>query len=177
VARDILAKDKGSAKGFASKVFAAFAPDAAQDVLTPEVAKVRQNIQDTVQQSLKTILGGQFAEKEANRLLLNAFNPALGPKENLRRLDALTASIEETARAKLAAIDYYQKNRKSLRGYQGDFSIPPSMMTEQDATAVGDEILKKLEAPAAGMPSKGAEMDGYVFQGGDPADPASWRKK
>lgn len=33
------------------------------------------------------------------------------------------------------------------------------------------------EAIAAKPPAKGAEMDGYLFLGGDPANPKSWRKK
>lgn len=139
VAENLFKQGKGASTGLISKTFAAFAPDAAQNILTPDVAKARDNIKDTVNQSLRAILGAQFTEKEGERLMQNTFNPSLGPKENLRRLDVLKQSILETARAQQGAIEHFKKNR-TLRGYEGPM---PGATT---ATELTDSLLNKIES-------------------------------
>lgn len=139
VAENLFKQGKGASTGLISKTFAAFAPDAAQNILTPDVAKARDNIKDTVNQSLRAILGAQFTEKEGERLMQNTFNPSLGPKENLRRLDVLKQSILETARAQQGAIEHFKKNR-TLRGYEGPM---PGATTAAELT---DSLLNKIES-------------------------------
>ena len=67
--------------------------------------KVREMVQQVVQSDLRTILGGQFAAKEGEGVLLRAFNENLSEEENLRRVKLListmnSASIEKEKQAK-----------------------------------------------------------------------------
>ncbi len=71
----------------------------------PEAQAVYDQVTEVVQRNLKLILGGQFSEKEGERLIARAYNPALGQEENARRVKALMTQIKSAneAQAQMAA--------------------------------------------------------------------------
>ena len=86
---------------------------------SPEGVMAQERVASVIQQSLKEILGGQFAEREGIALIQRGYNPALNPEENLERLLDLEAQVLQIVESEQDAVEYYENNRKSLAGYKG----------------------------------------------------------
>lgn len=84
----------------------------------PRAVDVRERIEQTVQRSLRPILGAQFTEKEGERLISRAFNPALDDKTNADRVERLLGALENALTAKQAAAAYFEANG-TLKGFKG----------------------------------------------------------
>ena len=83
-----------------------------------ESRATRDAVEEVVQRNLRMVLGPQFTEKEGNRLIARAYNPYQDNTENVKRLDRLIKQIDEAAKAKVRAGEYYEKNG-TLVGYKG----------------------------------------------------------
>ena len=81
--------------------------------------KVKESVATVVQQNLKAILGGQFTEKEGENLIRRAFNPQLGAKENLRRINLLITQMESALKQKEKMARHWEDNGFSLSGFRG----------------------------------------------------------
>lgn len=77
---------------------------------------VTNRVRNVVQQSLKRILGGAFAMKEADQLIASYFNPKLDESFNLNRLAQLQTQLD-------AKIKYEEARRNHLIEY-GSLSNP-----------------------------------------------------
>ena len=86
---------------------------------SPEGVMAQERVASVIQQSLKEILGGQFAEREGIALIQRGYNPALNPEENLERLLDLEAQVLQIVESEQDAVEYYENNNMSLRGYKG----------------------------------------------------------
>lgn len=106
-----------------------------------DAQQAKDQVEGVVQRSLKEILGGQFAKAEGDRLVERAYNIALPPEENAKRLRALFMTLESAANNKIAMADYFEKNNYSLGGYIGPMGIP----TLQDFEVAMDAAAKAPE--------------------------------
>jgi len=102
--------------------FRSILPDSLQSFANPQGVKVKEMVQEVVQSNLRAVLGGQFAEREAQQLLARSFNERLLPEENIRRIKNLQKSIELAFEQKTKAIEYYRQNG-TMAGYNGTTSI------------------------------------------------------
>lgn len=93
-------------------------PDTILGQVSPDSVKVRDQIYDTAQRSMKSILGAQFTQKEGEGILKRAFNPVLSDEENARRVGALMTSLQEAAVAKHEAAKHFQEHG-TLANYKG----------------------------------------------------------
>jgi hypothetical protein len=93
-------------------------PDAVNQFVNPRAIAVREEVEEVVQRNLRLVLGAQFTEKEGERLIKRSYNPNLSEQENMVRLDRLIRSIEEAAKAKQEAADYFREHG-TLRGWSG----------------------------------------------------------
>jgi hypothetical protein len=84
----------------------------------PEATATKESVEEIVQRNLRLILGAQFTEKEGERLIARAYNPALSQQENARRVRLLQQQIFEAAKAKQDAVEYYNQNG-TIYGWQG----------------------------------------------------------
>lgn len=109
-------------------------PDFARAVFAPEAKDAQERVEQVVQRSLREVLGAQFAEKEGERLIARAYNPALPPEYNIRRLRALFAQLEAAHAAQDAMATYFGE-KGTLWGYQG-----PGMPTVSDFEEAIDAI-------------------------------------
>ena len=120
-------------------------PDAVKGILQPEAASFIGDIRDIVFQSLREKLGAQFTENEGNRLVAAAFNSYLPEEMNIARLQRLYTTIEEAARSKQDAIDYFDAN-STLQGYKAtpiDFdSIMSGLVAPTDFDSMTDEEIE-----------------------------------
>ena len=103
--------------------------DAAMGAFAPDAASFISDIRDIVFQSLREKLGAQFTEREGNRLVNAAFNQYLDESRNIARLQRLYDTIDQAARAKQAAIDYYNK-KGTITGYEAPVFTFSSLMDD-----------------------------------------------
>jgi len=112
-------------------------PDFLRDRLLPESKSAQEAVEEVVQRNLKKVLGGQFTEREGEKLVKRAFNISLGEKENKKRLGRLIKQIELAAVSKQEALDYFQDNG-TMAGFKGkiptvaDFESAIDGKTEKD---------------------------------------------
>ena len=132
-------------------------PEFLRAIINPEATEALETVQGVVQQNLREILGGQFAQQEAAQLLNRAYNPSLPPESNARKLRKLYNQMEVAAKQRQAMADYFEKNG-TLRGYTGETPTLSDFYTATSDTPVG-EVLR-----------------GYKYLGGDPASPSSWEE-
>lgn len=137
-------------------------PDFALQFIEPRAIAVREQIEEVVQRNLREILGAQFTEKEGERLIARAYNKRLHPKENVKRIRRLMQQIGNAAKAKQEASDYFEQNG-TLEGFKGK-------------TYSMNDFMSLLADPKE-KPKMGFKKGGYVFMGGDPSDPKSWKKQ
>ena len=134
-------------------------PKAMRDIVSPETSAAQDRIEGAIQSTLKQVLGAQFTEKEGARIMERAFNPRLSEEENLKRSTEILNQLREMAKAKDAAAKYYEKSG-ILKGFKGSTNFGGLI---QEGQSFG--------------PQPGDVVDGYKFQGGDPADPKNWMKQ
>lgn len=90
--------------------FVGILPDFAADIVAPQRAAVRDDIQSAIQGTLKQVLGAQFTEKEGDRIFSRAFNPRLSNEENAKRAQREIDALKAMARDKEAAAQYFERN-------------------------------------------------------------------
>jgi len=139
------------------------APDFVRAFADPESLDAQQKVEEVVQRSLRVTLGAQFTEKEGERLIARAYNPQLSPKKNARRLRKLYQKLGETAQARNAMADYFDKNG-TLQGYRGPEISIADLYTAVSEYTVGEIITD----PATGKK--------YEYLGGDAADEKNYRE-
>jgi len=146
IAEDLLKKGKGA--GSLRSKAASVLPDTLTDLADEDQAIVRDNIQDTVFQSLKELLGGQFSQREGERLVANTFNPRVPAQENLRRLQILKQNLLAQAQAKKAIADYV-KQFGTTKGYEGpEFILNSADYTESLIPSAVSNSAKGTKNPA-----------------------------
>lgn len=79
---------------------------------------VQQSLEQVVAQSLRSILGGQFAMREGENLLKRAFDPRQSEQENIRRATVLLTTLKSAQAAKQQQLDYFRANN-TLAGFDG----------------------------------------------------------
>jgi len=119
--------------------------DAAMGAFAPDAASFISDIRDIVFQSLREKLGAQFTEREGNRLVNAAFNQYLDEERNVARLQRLYDTIDQAARAKQAAINYYQE-KNTIAGYKAPVltfsSLMDDIISNTDYEGMTDEELE-----------------------------------
>jgi hypothetical protein len=93
-------------------------PRGIRNVTNPQSVATQEAVEEVVQRNLRLILGAQFTEKEGERLISRAYNPALSQGENKKRVDRLIQQIESAAQSKLDASRYFMSNG-TLEGWKG----------------------------------------------------------
>jgi hypothetical protein len=84
----------------------------------PEGAIVKDTIEQVLTESLKEILGAQFAEKEGYKFLARGYNVFLSEEENIRRLNYLRRGMKAGVQAK-DDLYAYLNNGGNLADYNG----------------------------------------------------------
>lgn len=105
----------------------------------PQAVATKEAVEEIVQRNLRLILGAQFTEKEGERLIARAYNPALSQTENVRRGRLLQQQIFEAARAKQDAVEFYNENG-TIFGWKGKlFNNTNDFLSEYDKRLKGKE--------------------------------------
>lgn len=139
-------------------------PDFITSFTNPEAIAKREAVEEVVQRNLRAVLGAQFTQKEGDRLISRAYNPALNEAENAKRVDRLLASIEKAVESKIAAADYFERNG-TLKGFKGtsQFTVDDFIaeLDRPDPAPTKTAPKAAPEAPKAGAaPVQGARQAG-----------------
>lgn len=105
----------------------------------PDGTVARDAIRETVQMTLRPILGAQFTQQEGEALMNRAFDINLGPEENIRRAKLVLEQVEGIAANKQAMVDYFDQNR-TLKGFAGgpaDYNALKTLFTEDEQAGGG----------------------------------------
>lgn len=130
-------------------------PDWAMPFLKPSTVAARQNAERVIQEGLRAILGAQFTKEEGERFLARAFDPALGTKENARRLRLIVQQMKESAKQTESMAKYALENR-SLVGYTGPV---PSIADFENILVTGDAQEQQQSKPASGNAPAGSQRN------------------
>lgn len=125
---------------------------------------MRQNVEATIQRSLRPILGAQFTEQEGERLIKRAFDPTASPQENARRLGTLIQSLSTAATAKRAAFDYYQKNG-TLAGWNGALPSMATIESSFDAPSATEELIPVVGPDGKNYKLPASKLDAATQRG------------
>lgn len=113
-------------------------PEFVRKRTNPTSVEVEQSVGNVVFQSLKEVLGGQFTEKEGQKLVEQTYDPALPDKINARKVKAAYAKIQRMAASKQEAVDYFSKNG-TLKGFKGkNYNSIDQYMREVKTDVLGD---------------------------------------
>jgi len=104
-----------------------------------DLLSARADVQSTVMNSLKALLGSQFTEKEGARVISNTWNEADSTEHNLERLNRLITDLNSQADAKDQKAKYYEKTGKSLAGFVNESKVNETLPTSRK-TYKTDEI-------------------------------------
>ena len=94
-------------------------PDAVKNIFAEQSIAARDSVESVIQQSLRQILGAQFTEKEAERLIQRSYNENLSEEENAKRLKETISELEAMGKAKEKAARYFEK-KGTLEGFKAD---------------------------------------------------------
>lgn len=121
------------------------------DRVRQEATALKQQVETVIQQSLKDILGGQFAQAEADQLFRRSYDDTLGEELNAAKVEATLGFLEEMYKAKTSMAEYFGKYG-TLVGYEG--GNPKSMIGREldpdaeepkgEPLAVGDREVEAL---------------------------------
>jgi len=121
-------------------------PDVVKTFTNPESIQVREAVEEVVQRNLRVVLGAQFTEKEGERLISRAYNPALGEEKNLERVQNLLKAMETAYNAKMKAIAYFEENG-TLQGYRGGRANARSVYATVGASDLLDSAGNPIPEP------------------------------
>jgi len=129
-------------------------------IFNPEAQEAKDLIEGVIQRSLRETLGGQFAEREGERLIQRGFNIALSPAQNARRLRLLFARLQSADEVKRGMLAHFQTNG-TIRGYEG-----PTLPTASELIAAMDAPISDTPSPTGDTPSpSGVAVIRYDAQG------------
>ena len=84
----------------------------------PTASDVQNRILSVAQESIKQIMGAQFAEKEGENVLRRAYDVSQPEAVNMKRVRELISSLEVVLKVKRKEAEYFEKHG-TLRGYVG----------------------------------------------------------
>lgn len=100
--------------------------------LNPKALALQQQIESSIQRTLKQTLGGQFTEREGQLFMQRGFDPKLSEAENAKKLTRMIDQLKIMDIAKREAIDYFEQNG-TLSGYKGRyFTIKNGQIVSND---------------------------------------------
>ena len=109
----------------------------------PEAKATYDRVTGIVQRTLRETLGAQFTEKEAALLIGRAYDTALSPQENAKRVSSLLAQITNINDARQSKVDYYRSNG-TLKGYKSP-AINTSAQAIYDQYTPKDYVMGSLD--------------------------------
>lgn len=124
--------------------------DAAQDIINPATAALRDDVRGAVQGTLRMTLGSQFTEKEGEAIYNRAINPKQTGAENARRIRAEANAMRQTMANKEAefAAQGYQVKAPKIKEQQPKPAAKAYQSEIQSAKAAINKLSKEKREAA-----------------------------
>ena len=144
-------------------------PDFIMAFLNPQAIDTREAIEAVVQRNLKAVLGGQFTEREGEKLIKRAYNPTLSHELNAKRLRILIEQMVKAAEMQDARSAWIRDpaNNGSLRGFTGKLPTLNDFYSALSVNTIGDVVCD------SGTDNKDRKC--YTYQGGDDKLESNWK--
>lgn len=120
-------------------------PKFARDIVSPESGAIQDDLELSIQNTLKQILGGQYTEREAHDLFARTYNPRLSEAENATRVNRLQTQLQGMLNDKDNSAKYFQSHG-TLKGYTPrglGASSSPSQPAVKHPEQMSDEELRR----------------------------------
>lgn len=101
-----------------------------------EAMEAKDEVRSAIQGMLRPILGGQFAEKEGERIINVAFDPSRSEEANKKALKDEILKLDNRVESFKQQADYFRENR-TLKGFEPG-SLPSSSVSEEIRTKMVD---------------------------------------
>lgn len=131
-------KSGGQYTGFFTNLFSG-------SVVNPKALALQQQIESSVQRTLKQTLGGQFTEREGVMFMRRGFDPKLSEAQNIKKLTRMIDQLKIMDIAKRESMEYFEQNG-TLEGYRGKFyTINDGKIEINDPSGVKSGLTKEEE--------------------------------
>lgn len=104
-----------------------------------KVLSARADVESSINQSLKQIMGAQFTEREGARVIKATWNEADSTENNLKRIERLANDLESQARAKTQKANYFEQYG-TLQGWKSEQPMTKDVKPEIQNTSVPEKI-------------------------------------
>lgn len=118
--------------------FIGMLPDWIRTRATPDSVDVQENIEKSIQETLRQTLGAQFTKEEGERLMKRSFNPSLDESVNIQRSKEISGDLRDKAWAKDESARYFERHG-TLKG----FTPTPRPKTSADALEYGKAAMRR----------------------------------
>ena len=145
-------KAKGNPEEF-GKLYKNFRDESRAKFKVAEETNPRSDVQSTVMNSLRAILGAAFTEKEGERVIRNTWNEADTTANNISRLNRLVENLKAQADDKDQKVGFYEQNSGSLSGFQAGPSKAP--MNDQNIAHFATQNGITYEQAASTLKARG----------------------
>lgn len=125
-------------------------PDIFRQSVAPKSIPAQQQVEQSIQKTLRQTLGAQFTEKEGERFLARGYDPRLSPEQNAKKLRDAISQLKQMADAKQKAAEYYEANG-TLAGFRGGVAPTPAAPIAPATTGWTPEKQSRLEELRAKM--------------------------
>lgn len=125
-------------------------PDIFRQSVAPKSIPAQQQVEQSIQKTLRQTLGAQFTEKEGERFLARGYDPRLSPAQNAKKLRDAISQLKQMADAKQKAAEYYETHG-TLAGFRGGVAPAPAAPVAPAATGWTPEKQSRLEELRAKM--------------------------
>lgn len=137
-------------------------PKVLRDIFLPKSSEIQEDVESTVQRSLKLILGSQFTEKEGERFLSRVYNTRFDEKQLANRVNRLLFQIQNAYTEKARMMQYFEEHQ-TLNGYDGK---------KHWSLGEFEDAFFKDEAPQGSALDRATAEAQDVVTGNQPAAPA-----
>jgi len=129
--------------------------------LNPQAADAFDNVRNVVFEGLKETLGGQFAEREGERLVAAAYNPYLPPEMNIKRLRRLLGEMQMIASSRDSRARHMRKNNFSISGWVDPYG---DMIEDPNAVQIANTLIdptdyELIDDPTARIAAMSEDVD------------------
>lgn len=110
-------ENKDLTGGTAGKAYV-LAGDKGGRILNPKIARIETNLRSAVVDTLRPLLGGQFAAIEGERIMQQTFDATQPMVENVRRAKLVLDDQVRKLKSRERAVKWWEANNSTLKGYK-----------------------------------------------------------
>jgi len=132
--------------GGAGGLIYAVAPEAVKSALNEKIGMIETRLRSAVVDTLRPLLGAQFAAVEGERIFKQTFDANQPMSENISRAKLVLNDLKNQVESRKKAVDYWE-NFGTLKGYKAFEPQQPAQKVQTDRVNVRDKNGKRFSIP------------------------------